>query len=572
MAYFFAGRLWVSPAVMSAVDDSAMLNPNANVGNNVAILGRSVGGAPGVALEFGSPDEAKAALVSGDLLDAIVRCFDPSSETVGPSKVIGIRVNPAVQAELDLLNASSAAVINLVSTDYGLRNNQIKVKLEAATTRGFKVTTQFGDSYYSDDDIYRDAFTVRYTGGQASSRMTIGATTIVLEAPNSTTVATVDLTVYKTIQEVVDYINSIADFTATVNDGNGAKPALNGLDGVSNQDVKTADYVALANLQAVVDWFNGTGEGYISATRAAGATAVPVAIPFTYLTGGSDGTVTNTEWSNGFVALQSEDVSWVVPCSSSPSIHAMADAHVAYMSNVGQKERRAICGTPLATSDTTAITLAKAINSDRTSLTHLGGHSFNAAGELTLYEPFVVAAMIAGGFAGVNPGTPLTNKSLKLSGMERKLRNPTDTDKLIKGGVLCVETSDTGFRVVQSISTWLNNSKFNRVEQSVGAALDFTVKSLRAQLAPLKGQKNSPSLMGQAASIADTTCRALSVPEPQGPGVLVGDAASPPYKNIQASIQGDVLAVKLQVSPGLPANYIPITVYAVPYSGSTAAA
>jgi hypothetical protein len=50
--------------------------------------------------------------------------------------------------------------------------------------------------------------------------------------------------------------------------------------------------------------------------------------------------------------------------------------------------------------------------------------------------------------------------------------------------------------------------------------------------------------------------------------VLVGDAQSPPYKNITVTLEGDVMRIEFQASPVIPVNYIPITIYAVPYSGS----
>lgn len=571
MTVFFNGQQYVTPAVVSAVDDSAMFNRNANVGNTLALVGRSSGGIPNSIMEFGNADEAKSALRSGDLLDAIVRAFDPSAETGAPATILAVRVNPASQATLTLKDSLAATVMTLVSTDYGLYTNQIKVKVEAATTKGLKLTTQLGDAYFSADNIYRDAFKVRYSGAQASARMSISTTTVTLEAPNSTAVATLDLNTYTTVQELVDRINAVTGFTASVLDGNGAKPALNGLDTVLNQDVKSADFTVPANLQAAVDWYNSIGEGFVTATRAANVGTVPAPVAFTYLSGGSDGTVTNTEWSDAFATLQTADAQWVVPLSNSASIHAMADAHVAYMSTVARKERRAICGTALGTTDAVAIAAAKALNSDRTSLVHLGGYDYNDAGKLTLYEPFIVAAMIAGGFAGVNPGTAMTNKSLKLRGLERKLRNPTDTDALIDGGVLCVEDTPTGFRVTKSISTWLTNDNYNRVEQSTGVALDYVARAVREALESVKGAKGSPQTLSLAVAKAETVLRELSVPEPNGLGVLVGDANNPAYKGLTGKLVGDVIAVEFQCSPVIPVNYVTITIHAVPYSGTASA-
>lgn len=571
MAVFFNGQLHITPAVMSLVDDRAMRNKNLSVGNVLAIIGRSDGGEPNKELRFGSPSQARETLRSGELLRAIEAAFDPSSQTQGASTIIGIRVNPALQSSLTLKDGSAADVIDLVSTDYGLYTNQIKLKIETGTNKGKKLTTQFGNDFYTQDDVYRDAFQIQYTGGEATGVMNITNTQITLEAPATTTVATIDLNIYDSIQEVVDYINTITDFTASVLDGNENKPALNGLDAVTAVDVKTAAYTSLANLQAVIDWINGFGEGFVTATRKAAGDEVPANIAFTYLTGGSDGTVTNSEWSDAFTTLQNSDVQWIVPLSSDSSIHAMADTHVAFMSNQGKMERRCLAGGALAETQATVIAAAKALNSDRTSLVYPGFYDFDDDGDLTLYEPYIMAAAIAGGFAGSNPGTPLTNKTLKIRGVETQLRNPTDTDVLIEAGVLCVRETPKGFKIVKSISTWLVNDNFNRVEVSTGFAVDFVARNVREVLEDLIGEKASPLILEEAVSRVESTLYEMAREEPAGPGVIVGDEDSPAYKNIIASIAGDVLRVEFQCSPVIPVNYIPVTIHAVPYSGTRTA-
>lgn len=143
MSLFYNGKLWVTPATMSKVDDSAYQSANLGVGNYAAFIGTCTGGQPNTPLAFSSPAEAKAALVSGPLLDAITKAFSPSTETGGPSTVYGIRVNPALQSTLVLKDGAAASCITLKSTDYGLWNNQIKVKIEAASVAGLMVTTQY---------------------------------------------------------------------------------------------------------------------------------------------------------------------------------------------------------------------------------------------------------------------------------------------------------------------------------------------------------------------------------------------------------------------------------------------
>lgn len=567
MSVFFNGQLLISPVTASVVNDNKMRNQNLSVGNAVAILGVSSGGAPKVPLSFGSPQEAVRTLVSGELLTAVLAAFDPSRETNGPSRVIAFRVNPAVQATLTLKDSTTADAITLTSAGYGANENNIMVKIEAGSVTGLRPTVQRGQSYYTIDNLTRNAFTLRYNGAAASAVATINGTSIVLQAPSGTTVATIDLTQNTTIQQAVDRINLVSGFAAVVGDGNYAKPALNGLDFITAQDVKTSTVTVKADLQAVVDWFNGAQQDFVKAVRVAGAGKPPAVSAFTFMTGGSDGVTTNTDWSDTFTALQSSDVQWVTPVSSNSAIHAMADAHCSFMANVGRKERRAIVGTDLSTTDSAAITQAKALNSDRTSLVHIGHYNYNDAGVLTLYPAYISAAMLAGAFAGVNPGTPLTNKTIRVQGLERNLRNPVDTDVLINGGILCLENTSNGYKVVKSVSTWLVNSNYNRVEQSCGVALDFVNRNVREALDVLRGQKGNPLVLSRALSICQSTLAELAREEPQGPGVLAGNKDSPAYRNIKASLDGDVLRVEFECSPVIPVNYVLVSIFAVPFSG-----
>jgi hypothetical protein len=572
--YFFNGRRWISPATMSMVDDSAMVSQSLSVGNVAAFIGQAIGGQPNTPLIFGSPSQAQATLVSGELLQAILKAFNPSNETGGPSTVVAIRVNPAIQSSLVVNDATSAPSINLASADYGLRTNQIKVSFAAGSAQGVHATTQLGTSVYSQDNLYGAPFSIQYTGPLASAVISINNATVTLEAPSGVVVATIDLTTFPTVQQLVDNINANANFTAAVLGGSGPQSALNGLDAVTLQDIKAAPYLATATLQAVINWLNSPAQSLVVATRGAGAGLQPAPLPFTYLTGGSDGVTTNQNWSNAFATLQTVSVQWLTPVTSNLSVIAMTDAHVQYMSTVGRKERRAICGMALGTTDVQAIAAALAINSDRTSLVHIGYYGYDLTGQqsgLQLYAPYQAAAAISGAFSGLNPGTPMTNKSLAFSGLERILLNPTNTDPLIQGGILCVESTPNGYKVVQSISTWLVNNNYDKIEQSVGWALDFTVQNVRNALDVLRGSKNTPITMSRAVSITESQLRLLATSEPQGPGVLTGNAASPAYQGITASTVADALAVSFQCSPVLGVNFIPVTVFSVPFSGTATA-
>ncbi|MFW9606233.1 MAG: hypothetical protein ACMV0I_06755 [Pseudomonas sp.] len=568
MAVFFNGRLWITPATMSLVDDSQMYNRNPNVGNVLAILGPAGGGKPFEPVKFGSYAEAAKLLISGESLKAIEKAFDPSSQTFGPSKILFIRTNDETQSALDLKDDAGNVVINLTSTGFGKINNSIRVMVTNGTRRGKRVYTRIGSVTQNGNNIARDCLNVQYVGNATSATVTVTSTKVILKKGGAIA-ESFDLVDIATIQELSDRINAVDGFVSLVLENSGQLAAINRLDGVTDVSVKTDSPVALTgNLQAIVDWFNGQGEPLVNAVRADGALAAPANISYTYLRGASDGLVTMNEWANAFEALQGEDVQWVCPISSDPAIHAMADSHCAYMSNIARMERRAICGTALGTSDDAAIKAAKNINSDRTSLVHLGFYDYDSAGKLTLFPPYILAAQLAGMFSGVNPGTALSNKTIKIRGLERKLRNPTDTDDLIEGGLLCVEDTPKGFKVIKSITTWLANDNYNRVEISTGVALDYVSRAVRETLDALRGEKGGPQKIAEAISRVDSTLRELARPEPMGIGVIVGDKANPAYRNITASLEGDVLRVEFECSPVIPINYIPIVIHAVPYSGS----
>ncbi|RVT91417.1 hypothetical protein EOD42_22440 [Rhodovarius crocodyli] len=571
MPIFFNGRLITTPTVASRVDDSAMFNANPAVGNVLTILGRADAGEPKKALRFGSASEAAAVLRGGELLDAVSRAFGGMTETPGPSEIIAVRVQPATGSTLALKDSGDATVINLASSVYGTLANRLQIAIAAATTRGKKITTKLDSETYEADNVGRQVANIRYSGNAASATVTINSTTLTLSAPTGTTVATLDLATFATVADLVDRISLVSGWTASVADGSGEHPTAGALDFLTGVDAKTADLPLYADLQAVVDWINGTAEPLMTATKVAGAGNVPTNITSSFLAGGSNGNTQVSDWAEALTMLQSEDTQWVVPVSGDAAVHALVAAHVKFMSDVMAKERRAIVGTALSTTDAAAIAAAKAINSDRVGLVHLGVYDYNTAGKLTLFSPYIAAAILGGGFAGVNPGTALTNKALSVRGLERKLRNPTDTDVLLRGGVIPLEDRPTGYFVVQSISTWLTNTNYNRRELSTGAALDYAARALREAMQPIIGKNGNAARLAEAKARATTVLNELARAEPQGLGVLAGDADNPAWKGLKISISGDVLRLEVQASPVIPINYIPIVIFAQPYSGSVAA-
>lgn len=565
MALFFNGRKFVSPTVVSRIDDSRMFNRGLSVGNVLALIGNSSGGAAKTVYRFGNPAEARETLESGELLKAIEMAFDPSSQTGAPQSIVALKPAPATKATLALLDSASGTALTLSSVSAGEAQNRINVKIEAGTTAGRKVTIVNGDDVIVQDNISANLMTVRYTGAAETATMSISRTAVTLVSGAQTD--TLTITNSTPVTTIVAWIDAKANWTATATAAGKVRRALF-LDNVTSADCKTANYTAVGVLQPVVDFLNEKGV-WVTAVRGTSAGLPPAAIDYTYLSGGTDGSPSTQDWQDCFDLLQTEDVQWIVPLTSTPAVHAMADTHCSFMASIGQKERRCFVGGALGQTDDQAIAASESLGSlDRTGMVHPGVYAYDRFGALTLYAPYMAAAMVAGGFAGTNPGTAMTNKVLKINGVERKLRNPTDTDRLIEGGIIPIEATQDGYKVVRSVSMWKTDANYNRIEISCGTAADFVARNVREAVQPLIGEKATPQLLTRAEQIVESTLRELARPEPTGPGIIVGDAEHPAYRSITASIEGDVLRVSFECSPVIPINYIPITIFAVPYTGT----
>ncbi|EON2339038.1 hypothetical protein ACLLKL_002008 [Escherichia coli] len=601
MSVFFNGQLLVTPTTASAVDDSAMLNQNLSVGNVVAFVGQADAGEPQTILSFGSPNEALKVLKGGELCDAVTSAFAPSSETGSPQTVLAVRVNKMGQASVALQNASTTTpgIFGYVKGKaFASTDQQISVKVENGSQAGQCTITLAGGTSVqpwslTGQDLGGTAITATNTAANCevaffedSQGQRYGEFHLDIDPNDGSkyTLLRFYFANFATLGDMTDYIAAIKNAAgntfisfqyANLGDRELPPSAIDprAIRAATNNGPYVVDLTTFAH--SVQTWFKQVASDFVvlemEPANNAGWHSGIAAMPATYLQAPVPDAVTPVDWEQCLSLLEYRDVQWVQVVTGNPAIHAQVKSHVTVCSNVNRRERRSICGTPVDTKDVDAVKLARAINSDRVSLVNIGHYAYDRNGRLALRPAYMTAALVAAAFAGSNPGTPLTNKTLAVQGLERDLRNPTDTDILIKGGVMPIENAETGYKVTQSISTWLADSKYNKREQSCGVAVDFTIRNVRNAVDVLRGQKQSPLLLSRAVSITKGQLRELARPEPQGPAVLVGDENSPAYRNVTATIEGDVLRIQFEASPAIPNNYILVTMYAVPYSGSATA-
>lgn len=608
MAVFFNGRLLTTPTVASQVFDQGMLDQQPATGNTLAIIGVSSGGAPTTPEWLRSISEARAYLKGGNLLRAVEMAFSPSNETAGPQSIVAVRLNVATNATLDLADSASRTVCTVSSTDFGVANNSIKVKIESGTHNGKKVSVAQGTTLYRGDDLDYEYFTVRYKDPAKSGYITIADaadgsdTTVTLETKTGTvytTVATIRCSNYPTIGELVNRINaegdgSTAGFIATIGAAMDEKSSIATMENTTGLARHDITYVAspisdgmtvTGHVQAIVDWMMSGSDSLVDAARTPQGTLGCANQAYLFLSGGTDGAdPTIDEWLDCLEALENEDVQWIVPLCTDPTIAedvwAATNAHVEFMSNQGKRERRAFvgCATTGETIDAVSGTSGYAVelNSDRVAFCYPGIYHYNDSAiymnrSMTLYPSCFTAAILGGAFAGINPGETMTNRTLNVMGIESpggiSISSPGDTDDLINGGVLGLYKDRKGVvRVARACSTWLADNRYNRVEISTGCAVDYTCREVREKLQTFVGKKASPTTLQSVNAMVDSVLRNLATPEPIGLGLLVGDSAHPAYKNISSSIVGDVLRVTFECSPAIPINYILVSVHVTPYT------
>jgi len=575
MSLLFNGQLLVTPVTASVVDDSGMIvssTPNSQV---LALVGEADSGEPFAVTRINSYQDAVALLGSGraDLLKAFEKAFNPSPDTNSPAYILFARADDDEQAQGYLVDTSSTNAILVKAKQYGAAGANIRVIVANGTQANTKKVTVKNTingvlSSNFQDNLAANMLSVVYGGAGTVATVAITATALTLTVDAVPTELL--FSVYPTIQDIVDKLNTIADVTALVLDNSNTTKSIT-LDALASTSCKTTALVVRALLQKVVDTLN-TRFSNVVAERLTGALKAPAntattGVIFSYTPHVG---ATTENWQAAFDALKEVDCQVVVPLSDSETVLYMSETHCDYMSLVARMERRTICGLPALTSNDTAIATAAAINHQRVSVVHQGFYDPDNAGVNTLWQPWVLASLLGGMLCGVSAGTPLTNKIINVRGMERRLRNPDETDLLLAGGVLCCWSDfANNVKVLQSIST-AQTANFSQREISVGVASDFVARAIREALDPLRGQKNTPYLLAEVKSRAESRLKLLATDEPQGDGVITGDAKNPAWKGLTVTQGIDYILVEFQCSPVIPSNYIGITIHTVPYSGTTA--
>jgi hypothetical protein len=394
----------------------------------------------------------------------------------------------------------------------------------------------------------------------------------------------ITFTTGQTLRELLDAINANPSYEATAGQAVNVDTTL-----VADFDfgpfvtvnigasLDLAEEGTTRNVMAIVDYLNDFST-YVRAVRSADTGSfvsgccppADIGEPL-YLTGGSRGVSTNTEFQagldellkvrcNSVVPLIDEDLSAEGLGSSATvaSVAAQLADHVATARGTGQDkagERGGFQGF-VGTKDQ-VIAQANSLNDMDVALVAQNPTVLNAAGSLEEFGPRMLAVMAASMRSGVQEvAEPLTHKLVRSSGMTQDATwdpgDLTDANEMIINGVLFTETIDgVGTRWVRDLTTWVADDNLAYSEGSIRDAVRFVAYGLRTTLVErFTGKKAAPSTI---ANVKDAAATFLELTRQDD---IIVDSTDPTtgstikaYHNLKVTSSGDTVRINVGIFP-----------------------
>lgn len=422
---------------------------------NICIIGVSELAEPDKLLVFGDDNAARATLSAGPGLDGVIAAFKPGNDLT-PNEVGFIRINPGTQSQR-VLQKTAVDIFTIPSVSWGVPMNQVRMKFSDGTTAGtFKIETEFKWVTQEQDNIEQKSLEIQYVGAGSAAAVTIDVTTLattITGGPGSEDLSLI-LADYPTISELAAVIDNNAVYTATVLTGQPTQKSIE-LDFVAAVSIFATPLTLKSDHQAIFDELGNTV--LLGTIVKEGTTrSVPdVDADFVYLTGGTTGTSTPTDYDNALTVAENENIQLIGTSSEDAAIHILIRDHCVTMNSIkGRKERQFYVGGALGESVSEVSARALTLNSSFGSLTSPGYYGFNDAGAETLYSPAYYACQQLGQVSALPLNTPTTSKSPNIIRWEKDYGR-TEKENLIKAGVLVGAKDQDGiFITVRSITTY----------------------------------------------------------------------------------------------------------------------
>lgn len=582
----FAGRTIKIPGAYGFGDASEMVEINLGALNVLMIVGESEGGEPGKPLLFGvaSQERALKQIRGGPLWLAMKAAWNPSpdSNIRGADAILAVRANPATRAETTLLDTAGtpANAIKVLARDWGKHGNEVQIGIQAGiATPALRrvIVRKIGDGVDQSSPELGDVLAIAYNGdGTATVDVNIVSTvpTLVVSVTGSTdgtagfTVA-LDGRAVRTVEKLAAFIQAQAGFNVKVLGANQMKSIW--LDPIAAPVSLGATPTTLRAINgAVVDWINRNA---IPAVAEFISNTDPVAaVGPVFLAGGTEGTTTLNHWKNAFAKLANEPGYFLVPATGDETVHQAANEHCIAMSDIKIKRRRQaylghdigdVVFNPDGSVDVTDLEdrIFK-LNTDRGVMATPGIITYDETGEEEkLYGSWLLAAMMAGIKAGGKAQDSLTNKYVKVLGLEGDF-DPTQKEQVIDIAASYVtKVPDKGFKIGIGQFAQLRTYNTLQTEPSVLHCADTILKNLEDFLEDkYTGVPPTSIITVRLNQIKRDVEKILAAAAADGMlvGGLKDGVAVGPYRNVRVTFSNRTYAVEFEASIAEPGNYITI--------------
>lgn len=432
----------------------------------------------------------------------------------------------AFEGQIELRHDSAPGVGTWVAVVRGVDTSGADVAEVVTLTGAFATTTA----------SFRSVSQIDIGGGEAANDVLIQGTAI-------------SFTTSAVLNEVATLINALPGFTASA-DADAADYTVSQLDYTAVSIVGVASVGFLADLDAIVAWFNTTT--LVTAERIAGAALPPsYTVVKVGLSGATEGTATQADWQAALDALRNVPDVVVAVLTTNTAVHAAWTAHARYMEGAGGNERNGYV--PLA------LTLGKSgirsaivnLNDRNTAAVAQNVVRFNEAGVQTTYGPEILAAMAAAMQTGAAVGEPLTRKGINAIAFTSNADwSPgADAEEMLGYSLLFAEVDrNAGPRWVRGLTTRRTNPNPIFTEISANDSANESVRRVRRNLDPLIGR---PAQAGFAEIVKSLVIAELDR--------QVADGVIRDYQSVAVFDLGDTFNVEYELAALEPLNFIRVT-------------
>lgn len=513
--------------------------------------------------------------------------------------VMVIKNASGVVQEMRTITSNTAGVSSVVTVDYAF----------TTAPQGTGSTPVGTDTY---EIRYTTAATVSITG--ASGVATALSSSVAVDGGSAAADLAITFSANQTITELVNEINGNSSYTAYVPNGINGDTSLakyldfdqgstavgirNSRDAVStppnstynipvpwenhfrqdlnefvNSITNTSELVTIERSTSAA---TGAGRGRPEFTGGSAGNAGDV---FKYLTGGTRGTSTNSDWQDAFDLLLQVRCNHVVPLISEDlvnqgytssatfaSVAAQLASHVSLAAGIEKSERGGYIG--MKGTRTELINQANAFNAADVQLTGQRLTRLNALDTLAELDEWSSAVCAAGMRSGVaEVGDPLTWKYFRTTELNQDSSweplDKTDANLLIKNGVFFAETiRGKGTRWVRDLTTWVKDDNLAYSAGSTRDAVRFVAYGLRTWLEDkFTGVKARPAT---ATAVKEQTAAYLELA--RGDNIIVDSEDDEgnfvyAFHNIRVGISGNIATIRVQIFPAVGIDFQLTTIH-----------